>query len=84
MKKLLLLLLFFPLIVFGQDVRNFSSSDIIINQLLQNTFSFIEYKNTPKIEFRFYLTTKKSSINWNDKRFCKWQILDEKAKIIKQ
>ena len=84
MKKLLLILLCLPFIGFGQDVRAFSSCDIIINQLLENTVSFIKYKDAPKKDFRFYLTTQESSINWKEERLSKWQILDKKSKKLKQ
>ena len=68
------------MIGFGQDVKNFRSCDIILNQLLENTVSFIKHKNAPKTNFRFYLTTQDYSINWNKERFSKWQIIDKKDK----
>ena len=71
MKKLLLILLCLPMIGFGQDVRDFSSSDLIITHLLKNTIPFIKDKNSPKPNFRFYLEKQESLINWNDKRFSK-------------
>ena len=84
MKKLLLILLCLPFIGFGQDLKGFSKCDIIINQVLENTVSFINDKNTPKTEFRFYLNNKKFPINWNEERFSKWQIIDKKDKKPKQ
>ena len=84
MKKLLLILLCLPMIGFGQDFRGFSKCDIIINQVLENTVSFIKDKNTPKTEFRFYLNNKTFPINWNEERFSKWQIIDKKDKKLKQ
>ena len=84
MKKLLLILLCLPMIGFGQDLRSFSSSDLIINHLLKNTIPFIKDKNSPKPNFIFYLTTQESSINWNEERLSKWQILDKKPKKLKQ
>ena len=76
MKKTLIILLCFPMIGFGQDLRICSKHDIIINQILENTVSFI--KPPPKVEFRFYLNQKESIIDWNKKRFSKWQIIKKK------
>ena len=84
MKKLLLIFLYFPMIGFGQDLRGFNKYDIIINQVLENTVSFIKDRNAPKAEFRFYLNNQKSSINWNEERFSRWQIIDKKDKRLKQ
>ena len=71
------------MIGFGQDVRGFSKCDIIVNQVLENTVSFIKDKSTTKTEFRFYLNNQKSSVNWNEERFSKWQIIDKKRKETK-
>lgn len=78
MKNLSLLLLVLPMIGFGQDLKSFNKQDVIINQILENTASFINKKNTPKVEFRFYLNQKEYNIDWNKKRFSKWQITEEK------
>ena len=78
MKKLLLLLLYLPFIGLGQDVRGFSKCDIIVNQVLENTVTFISGRNTPKTEFRFYLNNEKYSLDWNKKGLSKWQIIDIK------
>jgi hypothetical protein len=84
MKKLLPILLFLPIIVLGQDVKSFSSCDIIINKLLEHTVSFIKHKKTPKTNFRFYLTNKESSINWNKERLEKWKISNKKPEKLNQ
>ena len=52
MKKLLLILIALPIIGFGQDIRGFSKRDIIVNQVLENTVTFIRQKNIPKTEIR--------------------------------
>ena len=78
MKKILLILLCFPMIGFGHDLKIFCKHDIIINQILENTISIIKKKHTPKVEFRFYLNQKASSIDWNKKRFSQWQIIEKK------
>ena len=84
MKKLLLILLCLPMIGFGQDLRTFTNCDLIINQLLENTISFIEDRNSPKLNFRFYLEKQESIINWNDKQFLKWQISKNKKQPLKK
>jgi len=80
MKKLLLILYCLPVISFGQDLRIFNKCDIIINQVIENTVSFIKDKNTARTEFRFYLNDESSSMDWNEKRFSKWQITGKKRK----
>ena len=78
MKKLLLILLCLPFIGFGQDIRVFSKRDFIVNQVLENTVSFIRQRNIPKTEFRFYLYNEKYALDWNKKGLSKWQIIDKK------
>ena len=80
MKKLILLLLCLPFIGFGQNSRDFNKCDLIINQVLENTTSFIKYKKTTKTEFRFYLINKNQSVNWKEIKFSKWQIKDKQKK----
>lgn len=80
----MLILLLSPIVGFGQDVRGFSTYDIIINQLLENTASFIKDKNAPKTNFRFYLTSQESSLNWNEARLSKWQILEKRPEELNQ
>ena len=83
MKKLLLILLCLPFIGFGQDIRVFTKYDLIVNQVLENTVSFIKEKNTPKTEFRFYQYHQQPFINWNEEKYSKWQITDQKDKKLK-
>lgn len=80
MKNSLLILLCLPIISFGQDLRGFRASDIIINQALENTVKYIKDINTPAKEFKFYLNNKKPNINWNEVKFSKWQINYKKIK----
>ena len=78
MKKILLMLLCVPLFSFGQDIRRFSKCDIIINQVLENTVSFIKHIQNPKKEFSYYLNNENYTIDWNDVELLKWQIIDKK------
>ena len=66
------------MIGFGQDISGFSKRDIIVNQVLENTVSFIRQRNIPKTEFRFYLYNEKYELDWNKKGLSKWQIIDKK------
>lgn len=59
---------------FGQEVMLFKKSDILINQILENTFIFFNKKNKKKILFKFELINKESLINWNNYKLSKWQI----------
>ena len=83
MKKLLLILLGFPLIGLGQDIRFFTKYDLMVNQVLENTVGFIKVQKTPKTEFRFYQYYHQPVINWNEEKFAKWQITCQKAKKLK-
>ena len=47
MKKQLLMLLCFPFIGVGQDLRGFSKCDVVINQFLENTAGFIKDIKNP-------------------------------------
>ena len=80
MKKLLLILLCLPIIGVGQGKRVFTKYDLMVNQVLENTVSFIKQSNIPKTEFRFYQYHQQPIINWNEEKFSKWQIIDKKDK----
>ena len=58
MKKTLIISIFLPYISLCQDIKQFSQCDLIINQILENTASYINQKNTPNIEFKFIINTK--------------------------
>lgn len=74
MNKLILILLCLPLLGFGQDLIVFTKHDLVINQILHNTAQYFNDKNTPKVEFRFFLKNQKSNIDWNKEKFSKWKI----------
>ena len=80
MKKKLLILLSLPMIGISQDKTVFNKYDLMINQVLENTVSFIKQTNITNREFRFYKYNQKPIINWNEKKFSKWQIIDKKDK----
>lgn len=82
MKKILYLILYFPIVVYTQDLKCFSTSDLIINHILSNTAEFIKKKKENEINFRFYINTDKTNIDWNKEKFSKWQIFEIKKKTI--
>ena len=74
MNKLILILLCLPLLGFGQDLIVFTKRDLVINQILHNTVQYFSDKNTPKVEFRFFLKNQRSNIDWSKEKFSKWKI----------
>ena len=74
MNKLILILLCLPLLGFGQDLIVFTKRDLVINQFLLISAQYFNDKNTPKVEFRFFLKNQKSNIDWNNEKFSKWKI----------
>tara|TARA_Y100000385_G_C12976237_1_gene586298 strand:- start:841 stop:1095 length:255 start_codon:yes stop_codon:yes gene_type:complete len=80
MKKIITLILYLPIVVYAQDVKCFSTYDLIINHVLTNTAEFIKKKKENEINFRFYINTDKTNIDWNKEKFAKWQILEIKKK----
>ena len=84
MKKLLLLiLLFLPIIGFGQKNTNQmgNSMDAAINIVLEYTFEYLSKDNfaTPNGEFK--ISTKKDSIDWNNTQFIKWKVIQPKDSL---
>ncbi len=85
MIKIILILICFPVIVFGQDLLSpFSSSELVVNHLLKKTIPFIKDKNSPKSNFRFYLDKQESLINWDDNRFYKWEVSKQRRYKLKK
>ena len=76
-KLILILFIGLPMIGFGQDLIRVSKCEIIINQVLENTVSYLNKNNQPKTEFRFYMCKKDHAIDWNKKRFYKWKIIEK-------
>ena len=87
MKKLLFLLIFFPLIGFGQQISNQmgNSTDAAINTVLENAFEYLRKDNFFTFTGEFKISTKKDSIDWNNTQFIKWKViqLKDSLKIIK-
>jgi len=84
MKKLLLILLCLPMIGFGQDNKEFTIKDLIINQVLENTINYIKNKNKVTCTFKVDVPPMNNNdfppmnnnLGWNDLRLHKWQIID--------
>jgi hypothetical protein len=81
MKKLLLILLCLPLIGFGQDNREFTIKDLIINQVLENTINYIKNKNKVTYTFKVDVPPMNNNLGGNDLRLHKWQIIEPKDTI---
>jgi len=83
MKKLLFILLFLPMIGFGQKNSNQmgNSMDAAINIVLEYTFEYLSKDNfaTPNGEFK--IATKKDSIDWNNTQFIKWKVIQPKDSL---
>ena len=83
MKKLLFILLFLPMIGFGQQNSNQmgNSIDAAINIVLEYTFEYLSKDNfaTPNGEFK--ISTKKDSIDWNNTQFIKWKVIHPKDSL---
>ena len=81
MKKLLLILLCLPMIVFGQDIKYFTITDLVINQVLENTSNYLEHKNDFNPNGKLEISIKNVSIDWNNIQLIKWQIIEAKDSL---
>ena len=84
MKKLLLLiLLFLPIIGFGQKNTNQmgNSMDAAINTVLEYTFEYLSKDNFYIPNGEFKISTKKDSIDWNNTQFIKWKVIQPKNSL---
>ena len=83
MKKLLLIIIFLPMIGFGQQNSNQigNSMDAAINTALEIAFEFLskDVFFTPNGEFK--ISTQKDSINWDNTRFIKWKVIQLKDSL---
>jgi len=70
-----------PLIGFGQDNREFTIKDLIINQVLENTINYIKNKNKVTYTFKVDVPPMNNNLWWNDLRLHKWQIIEPKDTI---
>lgn len=81
MKKPLLILLCLPIIVFGQDIKYFTITDLVINQVLENTSNYLEHKNDFNLNGKLEISIKNVSIDWNNIQLIKWQIIEAKDSL---
>jgi len=73
MKKLLLIaVITFPFFLFGQDYNVMSTTDILINTVLESTGNYLEHKNDVDLVENLEIQTKKDSIDWNDTQLIEW------------
>ena len=92
MKKLLLILLLSPMIVFGQKNSNqlMTPTDVVTQSAaiglisgaaaLVGGFDFISEDNYTS-NGKFKISSNKDSINWNSTQFTKWKIILPKVSI---
>ena len=78
MREILIILSFFSVLSFGQDISNSRNCDVIINRLLENSIKSIKERKSPKPDFKFQLKNQNTMINWNKREFMKWQIMENK------
>lgn len=67
---------------FSQDPNVWTTQDLIINAVLENTGSYLNKKKDiiPIIDLKF-LPSKQDSIDWNRSSLNKWQIIDPKDSL---
>ena len=82
MKKILLIFLLIPSISFAQDPNVWTTQDLIINAVLENTGNYLNQKNdvSPIIDLKVS-PTKQDSIDWNRSSLNKWQIVEPKDSL---
>ena len=69
------------MIGFGQDNKEFTIKNLIINQVLENTINYIKNKNKVTYTFKVDVPPMNNNLDWNDLRLHKWQIIGPKNTI---
>ena len=70
----------FPLPLFVQANNTETSCDAAINLILEISSNYLERKNYFCLTQKIELNSKNNSINWNDTKIIKWQIINPKDK----
>ena len=81
MNKLILIFLLIPFISLAQDTKVMTIQDVLINTVLETTANYLEHKNDVNPVDNLEFTSKKDSIDWNNKQFIKWQIIELKGSL---
>jgi len=82
MNKLILIFLLIPFISLAQDTKVMTTQDALINAVLETTANYLEHKNDVNPVDNLEFTSKKDSIDWNNKQLMKWQITEPKSTLI--
>ena len=82
MKKLLLItVISFPFVLFGQNNNVGAPCDAAINAVLEITANYLLHKNDVDPAENLEFKTKKDSINWDHKQLIRWQIIEPKDSL---
>ena len=81
MRRFIIILSSLPCLVHAQAPNVLSTQDMFIKTVLENTVNYIEHRNDIKPDSAFLFHSVKDSINWNDPKFLKWQIIEPKDSL---
>jgi len=81
MNKLILIFLLIPFISLAQDTKVMTIQDVLINTVLETTANYLEHKKDVDPAENLEVNPKKDSIDWNNKQFVKWQIIEPKDSL---
>ena len=81
MKKIFLTTLVLPCALLAQDTKVMTTQDALINAVLTNTANYLEHKDDVNPNDKLEISTKKDSIDWNNKQLIKWQIIEPKDSL---
>ena len=70
----------FPLTLFVQANNTETTCDTAINLILEISSNYLERKNYFCLTQKIELNSKNNSIDWNDTKIIKWQIIKPKDK----
>lgn len=70
----------FPLPLFVQANNTETTCDAAINLILEISSNYLERKNYFCLTQKIELNSKNNSIDWNDTKIIKWQIIKPKDK----
>jgi len=70
----------FPLALFVQANNKETTCDAAINLILEISSNYLERKNYSCLTQKIELNSKNNSIDWNDTKIIKWQIIKPKDK----
>ena len=81
MRRIIFIVFFFPCALLAQDIKLMTTQDVIINAVLENTANYLEHKDDVNPNDKLEIFTKEDSIDWNNKQFIKWQIIEPKDSL---